>query len=128
MSKTSELATAKSPTGFDPNNIKVVKKVTFAHLKLTDGVPVYITFNSEIYKGKEIAQKGDEVDKKPADLAHVTNLQDGQEYEMIVNAVLKSTLEENYENAGYVGKSFMVQRDKIEGKRYKGFSVTEIEA
>jgi hypothetical protein len=59
----------------------------------------------------------------------VTNLETGEEMQIIANEVLKSSLEDAYPDASYVGKSFEIVRKPIQkGKKYVTFTITEIEA
>lgn len=105
----------------------VVKNVTLPLLKQADDTTVYIQIDSAIYKGKEIKGTGEKAKMEPADLMEVTDLETGEQCEMIANAVLKGNLEESYENESYVGKQFAVTRMKVEGKRYKNYSIKEIQ-
>lgn len=116
----------KRPTGFDPSKVKVIKKVTRPLLKWTVDVPRYVTFLSEIYKGKDVKGTKEGAVMEPADLVEVRNLEDGEEYQMIVGAVLHANLREAYKDKSYVGKHFMLVQRKIEGKKYKGYEITEI--
>lgn len=108
-------------------NFKVVKNVTLPLLKQSDDTTVYVRIDSAIFKGKEIKGTGEAAKMEPADLMNVTELESGEQMQMIANAVLKGNLEEEYPEEGYVGKCFAVTRMKVEGKRYKNYSIQEIE-
>ena len=119
------MATSK----FDPKNVKVVKAVTRPTLSLQPGTPVFVKIIKAIYVGKEIKGTEKKADQKPADIADVINLETGKEQQLVVGAVVKANLEEMYEGAKYVGKSFMITKlDKKEGKRYFNYEISEIEA
>lgn len=113
------------------NGIKfaVKKQVTVPLLKQKDDEAVYIKFVGAMFVGKEIKNKRDgSVEQKPATLANVVNLETGAPMQYIVGAVLQGTLEEEYPNGGYVGKSFAVLKlPQGDGKRYKNFQVMELE-
>jgi hypothetical protein len=118
---------AKEIKKFDPANIKVVKNVTLPILKQEDGKTYYIKITGPIFTGKEIKGEGKEAKEKPADLANIINLETGEEMQIIMNTVLKSNLEEMYPENGYVDKMFATTRSAIDGKRYKNYSIQEIE-
>lgn len=104
----------------------VVKNVTLPLLKQQDDTTVYIQITGEIFTGKEMKGSGDKQKMEPADLMNIVDLETGEEMQMIANAVLKSTLEEEYPEAAYVGKQFAITRNSVEGKRYKTYKVQEI--
>jgi hypothetical protein len=122
-------ATAKPAFKF-----KVKKHVTLPLLKIEESVPVYIRVTEPIFLAKEIegtrARKNAEgAVQQPPHLANVTNLETGEEMQIIANEVLKSSLEDAYPDASYVGKSFEIVRKPIQkGKKYVTFTITEIEA
>lgn len=121
------MATEKAAKKFDPANVTVVKAVTRPVLSLEIDKPVYFTALGAIYVGKEIKQKAGDADVKPADIMDIRNLETEQEQQLIAAAVVKANLEETYPKEGYVGKSFkLVKLAKKEGKRYFGYSITEI--
>ena len=111
------------PKGFTP---KVVKQVTLPILKKADNETVYIAVLGPIFQGKQVSGK-DAEKMEPAQLMNCCNLETGEECQIICNAVLKSTLEENYPDEGYVGKAFSIMQYKVEGKRYKNYKIAEIE-
>lgn len=120
---------------------KTVKKVTLPLLSLKNGDIALVRFDTAAKLGKEL--KGDKAadgkaKKEPAHLAQVTDLTTGEEMQMIVPAVLRSTLEEEYpapsadKPHAYVGKSFQITHlgKKVGGKNeggYNTFKIVEIE-
>ena len=110
---------------------KVKKHVTLPLLKMEADKPCFVTILEPIYKAKAIAPGRKAADGKPQmeppELMNVTNLENGHEYQMIVNTVLGSNLRDAYPNDTYVGKSFLLERRQIAGKRYASFDITEIE-
>lgn len=107
---------------------KVKKKLILPVLKLEQGVPVYIKANGPIVQSKVNETGKKKADEKPADVMPVINLDTGEEMQIVVPAVVKSTLEETYPDAGYVGHGFeIVKGEKPKGKRYYQYTVNELE-
>lgn len=129
MSKAQKETKIDETVKFDPSKYKRVKAITLPLLKQKDDVTCYIKIISEISVGKEVKQKKGETVMAPAQIMRVINLETGEEMEMIANAVLKSTFEENYPDKKYVNKCFAVTRhSKAQGKNYNTYSVEEIAA
>lgn len=118
---------------------EVVRHVTLPLFKLEDeNFKYYFRFETAIERGKELAatrkprSNSDGTPKEqmpPPDLAVVTNLRTGELGQIIVNAVLKSNLEDTYPDAGYVGKCFQITRLKsvVRGSStIKMFEILEI--
>lgn len=111
--------------------VKVVKNVTLPLLKMKDdGTSYYVKITSEIYPGKDNKTgkpaEGDQTQKVP-DLIQVIDLETGEEKELIVSAVLKAELEEQYPELAYKGKMFRLQKfAKADGKKYATFQIAEI--
>lgn len=83
---------------------------------------------NEIRVGKQMPatknKDGTETLPKPADLMRIVELESGNTLDLILNTVLKETLEEY---GDYVGKCFIAESTEVPGKKYKGFNVSEIE-
>lgn len=111
---------------------KVKKIVTVPLWKWVDGEAKFFTILEPIRLStakQKAGGKGDkEKDMEPAHVALVRDLATGNEQTLIFGAVLLSNLDESYPDKGYVGKSFQVIQSKIEGKRYRGYAISEIEA
>jgi hypothetical protein len=116
-------------------DFKVVKHVTLPLLKLGDDQTVFVRIEEPIFKAKDIKSKAEpkpgeepKAVKQAPELMQVTNLKDGVRCQMIANTVLATELRETYPGDKYVGKSFRIGRNKIEGsKQYATFSIAEIE-
>jgi len=91
-----------------------VKTVTRPVLKQHDHIWMAVRFDSEIFQGKELTgtKRDGEAKIAPAQLAYVTNLETGEEQTLIVNAALKTGLEDTYPEKAYVGRAFAL-RSKI---------------
>lgn len=105
---------------------QTARKVTFPLSKWKNDEPKYLKFETAIFQGKEIKQKNTEVHEEPADLANVIDLETGEDVQIIVGAVLKATLEEEYGEKGYVGKYFEIIQHRDSGKKYNTYSITEL--
>lgn len=107
---------------FNAQKIEVAKRVTLPFIKQKVGSPVHIYF-VEPYHISTKVQNGE---KGEATLAHVINLENGQESEMLLSTVTKTTLDENYTDNGYVGKAFRLELFAVEGKKYHKIDLVEI--
>lgn len=131
--KTGEITTTE-PTAappveipsFDLSGYDVEKLVTVPVLQLPIDVVRGVRITEPLFEGKEIKSTG-RVSKKPATLANVVNLQNGETAQIVVPAVLEANLREQYPDDSYVGKSFAVQNNgKREGKEYNDIRIMEI--
>lgn len=120
--------TTKARTEFTP---KRKAQLTFPLLKMVNDGTVFFKITSAFERAKEIKQKEG---TKPADvkqppmLAQGVDLSTGESCQIIVNAILQSTLEELYPDQKYVGKSFEItKRKKEDGKAYNKFEIYELE-
>jgi hypothetical protein len=110
-----------------PVTYKIKRKLVKPLLKLTVGDTVHIKITSAIFEGKPI--KGKEEAKKPAELVNGVDLDTGEEVQMIIPAVVKSVLSEEYPADAYVGKAFAITKgEKKDGKAYFPYSIDEIDA
>ena len=107
---------------------KIKNTVTLPLSKWSVDTPKYLLITAPIFLGKQVSdQKGQNGDMAPAHLFRGTDLLTGEQVEVIAGTVLMETLKEAYPDDGYVGLQFMITQHKVEGKRYKTYSVTEIE-
>jgi len=110
-----------------PFKFTVKKHVTLPLFKWENNKPYYYRFDAAIEQGKPIKEKDGESKKEPAYLAPVTNLESGEQGEIILGTVLRGILDEDYPDASYVGKCFELVQKRITGKNYNSYGVTEIE-
>ena len=113
---------------FEP---KIVKQLVLPILKTKVDDPIYVKFVEPI-NAKEKVEKDKEGNETKGEIhiAHVIELQSGEEYHLVMGSVLLSTLEESYKNNGYVGKCFMVTKGEKRGtgvKAYHPYLLAEIE-
>lgn len=105
-----------------------VKAVTLALISLKNaGDLVHVRFDTPFVMGKKL--KGDDSKKEPAHLAQVTDLDTGEEKQMIGPSVLRSTLEEEYPDAKYVGKFFEIEnlgKKAGRGQSVEGYNLFRI--
>lgn len=105
-----------------------VKAVTLALVSLKSaGDLVHVRFDSPFAMGKKL--KGDDSKKEAAHLAMVTDLDTGEEKQMIGPTVLRSTLEEEYPNGGYVTKCFEIEnlgKKAGKGQSAEGYNMFRI--
>ena len=65
---------------------------------------------------------------KKVPVARVINLEDGEQYEVVLGSTLISQLQDNYPEDAVNGKSFEITKHgKKTGKRYHTYTVYEIE-
>jgi hypothetical protein len=117
---------------------EIVGHVTLPHIKLNfDGSANFIKIVGPIEPGKELeavrqrkAKEGSPAETmNPPDLCEIIELRSGQLGNMIVNAVIKSNLEEKYPEQGYVGRSFKISQISTVSKgsrSYRTFEILEI--
>ena len=55
------------------------------------------------------------------------SLRRGEEMQMIFPKVLEEEIHKNYPNDSYVEHCFSIEKFKIDGKKYSGFKISEIE-
>lgn len=110
-----------------PFKFTVKKHVTLPLFKWENNKPCYYRFDGPIEQGKPIKEKVGETKKEPAYLAPVTNLETGEQGEIILGTVLRGIMDEDYPDAAYVGKCFELVQKRITGKNYNSYGVTEIE-
>lgn len=96
--------------------------------KMKPGDSVYFKITSPVFEGKQIASAEAKQNEKPADLVNAVDLTTGEECQVIVPAVMKSVLEDEYDDGAYIGLAFeLTKGEKAEGKRYYNYTVNELE-
>jgi hypothetical protein len=95
--------------------------------KWADGEEKVFTVVSPIRAGKAVANPRSGIAKAP-DVMTVRDAADGNEKDILVGAVLRSSLTENYPDDSYVGLSFACTQGAVKpGTRYKTMTVAEVE-
>lgn len=107
------------------------KLLTRPVFKWVVGQTLHCKIETAMHIGKEIKARNADPDakkKEPATLCNVVNLATGEPGQIIANAIIKSTLDEEYPNETYVGKCFSITKQaRQEGKQYDKFAIEEIE-
>ena len=95
--------------------------------KWEDGTEKVFTILGPIRAGKSVANPRSGIAKAP-DIMSVRDAADGNDKEILVGAVLRSSLTENYSDDAYVGLTFACTQGAVKpGTRYKTMSVAEVE-
>lgn len=108
---------------------KVLKNVTLPTLSLKENEVAFVRFEEPIFVGKKVEPKpgSTEKQKEPPHLVNVTDLETGELKTLILNTVLKSTIDEQYPQGAYVRKCFRIAKlPKKAGKDYHGFQIQEV--
>jgi hypothetical protein len=104
------------------------KLLTIPVLKLVQDQTRYVKITDAMHVGKPQKAKEGEKAKEPATLINCINLEDGAVCQVIVSAVVKSVLTDEYPGDAYVGKCFAITKlGRNPGKQYNQFNVEEIE-
>ena len=107
------------------------KLLTRPVLKMEEGKQRAVLIEGAMFVGKDIksrTEKPEDKKKEPATIVNVTNLETGELAQIVVNAVMKSILTEEYPNDTYVGKCFLITKmGRQPGKQYNPFHIEEIE-
>lgn len=105
------------------------KLITLPQLKFADGEQFVLRLEGAIHKSSVQGQKGrDGKPMEPADVCNVTNMLTGECATIICGTVLANKLRESYPEDGYVGRVFEIAQHKVEGKRWKSYSIAELES
>lgn len=102
-----------------------VRTITQSVLKLKPGQPRFFFLLAPMYVGKKI-----EATKDAATLVHAVDMETGEEGLVIVTAIMKKELTENYPGDSYVRKGFefCITRaaDPAAGIKYNHVSLSEV--
>ena len=110
-----------------PEGFTAKRSVILPTLSLQVGQPRVLRFNDAM-RQSTINDPDPKKKMKPATICGVTDVQSKENYNMIVPAVLESSLKEGYPGDTYVDKTFYVlKKPKRAGKRYFDFELTEVE-
>lgn len=120
-----------APPKFVP---KIIKQVSVNLMKLRPGVTVYALITGVMAISKPLKNQSDEDKKKePPTLLPFVNMETGEVQNLIVGAVLKDLLNDEYPKDSYVKRGFMIavkeQKDAKAGggRRYNNYDVAEVE-
>lgn len=106
---------------------KIAKALNGGLWRWTDGEEKVFTILGPIRAGRIVDNPRNGIAKAP-DILAVRDAADGNEKEILVGQVLKSSLVENYPDDGYIGKTFAcTQSAPPANKRYKQMAVNEVE-
>jgi hypothetical protein len=95
--------------------------------KWVDGEEKVFTVTSPIRAGKAVSNPRSGIAKAP-DVMTVRDAADGNEKDILVGAVLRSSLTESYPDDTYVGLTFACTQGAVKtGTRYKTMTVAEVE-
>jgi hypothetical protein len=118
---------AAPSAGTLPAGFTAKRNVILPTLSLQVGQPRVLRFNDAM-RQSTINDPDPKKKMKPATICGVTDVQSKENYNMIVPAVLESSLKEGYKDDAYVGLTFYVlKKPKRPGKRYFDFELTEVE-
>jgi hypothetical protein len=109
----------KATSGF---KFKRTAAVAMPLFKLLPDQPRFFLVDAAIYTGKKIDDK-----KEAALLMPVTDLESGEQGQIIVGQVLKELIYEKYPEKSYVGKKFEVTLRKRADKKYNTYDLYEVE-
>lgn len=118
---------AKLPEGF-----KIKRSITLPVLVLKKAGDSKTVKIQDAMRVSKIEQKADAAGKKrePATICTVVEVLTGEQFTMLVPAVVKSNLLRDYPDDTYVGKVFMIENmgKRTEAQRYNDFRIYEVEA
>lgn len=114
----------KLPAGFTAK-----RQVILPTLNLKPGEPRVLLLTQPMAVSTYVEKDEAKKKEKPATVCAVGDVTDGMAYNLLVPAVLESTLREAYPNDSYVGLTFYMEKlPKRPGKRYFDFKLVEAEA
>ena len=118
-------APVHTPESKPHSNLKFTRTRTIAMplFKLVADVPRFFLADGAMFIGKQIDDK-----KEAATLMAVTDLETGEQGQIIIGQVLKELLIEQYPENGYVGKHFELCLRKRADKKYNTYDLFEVAA
>lgn len=129
LTQSASTAVATVPMNL-PTGIKLTRRLTMPSLVLkVPGVARVLAIADPMRVSSVPGKKNAEgVQEKPATVCTVGDVETGEQFTLLVPAVLKSTLERDYPDDSYVGKSFYIRNEgKREGKRHIDFTIAEVD-
>lgn len=100
---------------------KKIRSLTLPLLKIEKNTERFFYFHGPMYLGDKVDPK-----KDPATLAHVVDLETGEEGLIICPSVMQSELRRHYGNDGYMHKCFGVRIHRIPEKNYNIVTLDEV--
>lgn len=97
------------------------KHVTLPLFKMIPGVERYFLVDGAMFVGKQVDDK-----KEPATLMNVTDLETGEEGQIICPFLLIEALNADYPDNAYVGKMFAISLTRVPEKKYNLVNLTEL--
>lgn len=116
--------------------IRVKKQVTLPTLKHDSGQTVLVRITDPFTSEASVEKKTVKIngvdteveEEKTIHIARVTELQSGENFTYVLNAITHDNIVGAYSDDSYVGKCFAIQKlGVVQGKRYKDVKVVEIE-
>jgi uncharacterized OB-fold protein len=102
--------------------MKRTKAVAVPLFKFEPNVPRYYLVDGVMFLGKKVDAK-----KDAATLLPVTDLETGEQGQVIVGQVLRELFNESYPDGVYVGKKFEMTLRKRADKKYNTYDLYEVE-
>lgn len=110
---------------------KIAKRITLTTLKFMQDEPLYLKLTHPFVEKLDTVNEKKKKENEASKVLHVGRVIDlttGEEAEIVVPAVILSTLTEKYPNESYVGKSFeLCKLAQKPGKNYYPYRINELE-
>lgn len=114
-----------------PEGFKVKRSITLPVLVLKKQGDTATVLIQDAMRVSKVETKADASGKKrePATICTVVKVDSGEQFTMLVPAVVKANLLRDYPDDDYVGKTFMIQNmgKRTEAQRYNDFRIFEVE-
>ena len=110
-------------------NFSVAKLVTLAIRKTEVDVPVYVKLIAAIKKGEAIEEDKDGKKKEPVDILTITDLETGEQMQIIAGKILVETIKKEYPDESYIDKCFEFTKLAARGSganKYHPWKIVEI--
>lgn len=125
----------QTATPLQQTQFKKIKHVTVPQLKLEKNIEYAIRFVSEIVISDAATSSApadtDAKTKMEPPMVAKVNYWDNPDhtfvYQIVCNTIMVKEMAKHYPNNAYVGKWFLISLRPIQGKKYIGVDITEIE-
>lgn len=101
---------------------KKTKLIALPLFRMIANKQIFVLVDAPMYLGKKVDPK-----KEAATLMRVTDLETGEEGQIIIGKVLHDLIGENYPDDSYVGKKFAIVMRQRADKKYNTYDLSEIE-